>query len=542
MQKYNIRSNVSDNMLSRLLIILLSAVLTIVFHAGSMTPDENFYRQLLQSDVESLKKRGMQLVVSCPDSAIAYFSVVAARYNSEMPENEKRICVSSMNNLGYLHFFHNNDPILSYSYLVKGMSVAEDLDMKDIIANISLNMANIFCVLDDYDSAMMYYKKAIHLAAESEEYSTLLTSMSNMLALLYSAHPDRFDEIVPETNMFRAMKLPDLPMSDYTRSIMRGIEFSSKKDYASAEREFINSLKQINTVYTPERFRLQSYSLLATLEYIRGNNPKAVFWLKKSLNESGAPDIRASIYYRLRQCYERLGRADSAAYYASRYITLSDTMLLSGQAKTLRDIETQVSTAALNEKIAKGVSERRNMTTVIIILLVALAVMTILGIWLWISRNRLRKANEELYRHTREKASRPIMEQTVETTESTPESADPCTNGSLADTLLKIMESHDDIYQPDFSLDSLARLAGVSTRKVSQVINSQFGTNFNTFLQEYRVREACRRLDDKEHFGSMTIEAISESLGFKSRSNFVAVFKKFTGLTPSSYQKIGKRH
>lgn len=94
------------------------------------------------------------------------------------------------------------------------------------------------------------------------------------------------------------------------------------------------------------------------------------------------------------------------------------------------------------------------------------------------------------------------------------------------------METSPEVFRHDFSLNSLARRADAPVRRVSQTINSRFGTNFNTFLQKYRVAEACWRLDDRKRYGHHTIEAISEGLGFKSRSNFVAVFKKFTGLTP----------
>lgn len=40
------------------------------------------------------------------------------------------------------------------------------------------------------------------------------------------------------------------------------------------------------------------------------------------------------------------------------------------------------------------------------------------------------------------------------------------------------------------------------------------------------------------HYGGLTIEAIGQSLGFKSRTNFTAIFKRFTGMTPAAYQRM----
>ena len=77
-------------------------------------------------------------------------------------------------------------------------------------------------------------------------------------------------------------------------------------------------------------------------------------------------------------------------------------------------------------------------------------------------------------------------------------------------------------------------------KKVSQVINEKAGCNFNNLINEYRIKEACRRMNDTEQYGKYTIEAISTSVGFKSRSTFLLQFKRVTGLTPSEYQRAQK--
>ncbi len=93
-------------------------------------------------------------------------------------------------------------------------------------------------------------------------------------------------------------------------------------------------------------------------------------------------------------------------------------------------------------------------------------------------------------------------------------------------------------YQENFSVDRLAEKIGVSQKRVSRALNIVFGKNFPTYLGEIRVREACRRLTDLEHYGHLTLEGIARGCGFKSRTNFIAVFKKSTGLNPSDYRKI----
>ena len=93
---------------------------------------------------------------------------------------------------------------------------------------------------------------------------------------------------------------------------------------------------------------------------------------------------------------------------------------------------------------------------------------------------------------------------------------------------------------PEFSLNRLAEIAESNTKYVSQAINEHTGKNFRSFINEYRIREARRRLLDTENFGNVTIQYLAESVGFMSTSAFNMAFKKFTGMTPSLYQKLGR--
>ena len=109
----------------------------------------------------------------------------------------------------------------------------------------------------------------------------------------------------------------------------------------------------------------------------------------------------------------------------------------------------------------------------------------------------------------------------------------------LRHRIIMIMESSPEVYAPDFTLDRLSDLVDGKRYQVSQVINEHYGKGFSLLLAEYRVKEACRRMSDGQHH-HLTIEAIAESVGFKSRSNFVSNFKRITGMTPSTFQRMSK--
>lgn len=91
---------------------------------------------------------------------------------------------------------------------------------------------------------------------------------------------------------------------------------------------------------------------------------------------------------------------------------------------------------------------------------------------------------------------------------------------------------------PDFSIAELARLVDSNTKYVSQAINECTGMNFRTYINSLRIKIARFRLTNSSEYSNQTIQAVSESVGFKSTSNFVIAFKKVMGVTPSAYQKL----
>ena len=103
------------------------------------------------------------------------------------------------------------------------------------------------------------------------------------------------------------------------------------------------------------------------------------------------------------------------------------------------------------------------------------------------------------------------------------------------------MDNSMEFLNPEFSLEKLAGYVDSKYKTVSQVINEKYGGNFNTFVNKYRINEACRRIADREHYGNYTLDAISKSVGFRSRTTFLKAFKTFTGLSPSEFLRMASK-
>ena len=174
--------------------------------------------------------------------------------------------------------------------------------------------------------------------------------------------------------------------------------------------------------------------------------------------------------------------------------------------------------------------------------IIALLSLTLLAV-LYVNYRNTKRTNRLLYEKNvallnANKELRPTaVEISDRPTQEDPTQADL----ELMNKILAVMESSPEVYEEAFSRQRLAELVGSNYKAVSRAINTCKGCNFNVLLNEYRIKEACRRLMDNATYGSYTIEAIANSIGYKSRSNFATVFKEIVGLTPSAFQKMHRQ-
>jgi AraC-like DNA-binding protein len=113
-----------------------------------------------------------------------------------------------------------------------------------------------------------------------------------------------------------------------------------------------------------------------------------------------------------------------------------------------------------------------------------------------------------------------------------PEITDPL----LVDKLLTFMANEKPYLDPELSLSSLSQKLGMNRNQLSVLINEGTGDNFYDFINKYRVEEVKRLMVDpsKQNYNLL---GLALDAGFKSKSTFNLIFKRFTGLTPTEYRK-----
>ncbi|HHC78437.1 MAG TPA: AraC family transcriptional regulator [Flavobacteriia bacterium] len=102
--------------------------------------------------------------------------------------------------------------------------------------------------------------------------------------------------------------------------------------------------------------------------------------------------------------------------------------------------------------------------------------------------------------------------------------------------LLQLVEQQQLYKDPKLSIDKVALALGIPRQYVSEIVNVHLHTNFQEFINQYRVNAFIENLPKKQ-YQHFTLFGIANEVGFNSKSSFNAIFKKIKGLTPSEYKK-----
>ena len=93
---------------------------------------------------------------------------------------------------------------------------------------------------------------------------------------------------------------------------------------------------------------------------------------------------------------------------------------------------------------------------------------------------------------------------------------------------------------PELSLSSLAQKLELGPHELSRIINVALKKNFNDFINEYRVRDVTRMMQDPA-YDHITLLGIAYESGFNSQSTFTRIFKHMTGKNPLEYKNELKK-
>lgn len=96
-----------------------------------------------------------------------------------------------------------------------------------------------------------------------------------------------------------------------------------------------------------------------------------------------------------------------------------------------------------------------------------------------------------------------------------------------------LIEDFFEDYRNDLKIEQLANLLNLSNKQVNRIMKKMYNTTFKQKLIDVRIEVAKDLLRDR----SLSVESISEKVGYSDKNNFYTAFKKRTGLCPFEYRE-----
>lgn len=513
------------------------------------------------------------------EMAARCYTLAAERYaTQDGGEAERARCLCRAGNI----FYAQHGYAAAMDLYLQGLRVAERSGLEEMQAELYMKMGNIYSTFADYGRSVALYEKVLAIVERHGDNERRVAVLNNLIgALCLSgevAEAKRYYVQLRESGTKVKSRRYDLLMS-------RGLIEANGGTRSEAAQCYRQAAACADSLRLGAGYVAAAYSCLAELYEQAGRKDSALWYLHRNeriARQENMSDLLVETLRSLARVYEKGGDKQKALGYKSQYVDLTDSLFNRNEFNRLKNAqflyETDKNKAQIKELTEEKVHQaqtlslqRRWLATVT----VSLLLISLLFAVVYSQKRKLKAAYKDLYARNcevlrgeqdykrrlaelekrvaaataQEATDAPEANKAVEAEEA-PSTQSATASGALQLTpaqreqlisgIRHVMEETQEYCSPDFSIERMATLIGSNSRYVSQIINEEYHKNFRSFLNDYRIKEAMLRLGDVEHYGHLTIKAISESVGYRSQTNFIAVFTKHTGIKPSMFQKLSK--
>ena len=541
-----------------ILIMLLASVMMLDANAYNV----NQHNQWVKVSTEDLMRRGQDYLQNkgWVDSAMVCYSIVANRVqNNNLESKDKYQIARALNNLGYIYATYYYDFQKAYENLNKSMELSKLYGFDNNLAYSYLNMASIFdsrnrLFANDALSteALDNTKLAFDFAVKAKEWNVAVTSIYNMLEMIHNKAD--FELITPDLTRFKNLQLTDsVEMWQCTRMFCKATEAFQAGQYQQALNYYEKMLGEAQEIMTNrQQCIIKAMQQKAAVLAVMRHYEEAISCLREVEHialDNGMQSELIDNYRAMAQVYDAMGNQKMAEQLDYKFLKARDEFIQKSHAEMVEKSRFLDEMRRVNDQVAQ-IQAKHERAHQLLLMMTLIAVIILIAMVLLV-RSNIKQRN--YIRHLYEKnvqlldvkvtAEQPASHSIDKQEDSAPKyqsQLDQESKDRLFERIKNVMDDIAIICKPDFSLQQLAIQVGSNYKYVSQVVNESYGKSFKQVLNEQRVREACRILNDPNQSAHLTIEAIAANLGFNSRSNFTVTFKRITGISPSDFMKMAK--
>ena len=494
------------------------------------------------------------------DSAMVCYSIIANRAQDNNLESKEMYQIAkALNNIGYISATYYYDFQKAYENLNKSMELSKLYGFDNNLAYSYLNMASIIdsrnrLFANDALSteALDNTKLAFDFAVKAKEWNVAVTSIYNMLDMIHNKAD--FELIVPVLTRFKNLQLTDsVEMWQCTRMFCKATEAFQASQYQQALNYYEKMLVEAQKITTNrQQCIIKAMQQKAAVLAVMHHYEEAISCLNEVEHialDHGMKSELIDNYRAKAQVYDAMGNRQMAEQLDYKFLKTRDEFIQKSHAEMLEKSRFLDELSRVNDQVAQIQAKHERAHQLLLMMSLIAAIILIAMVLLVRSNIKQRNYIRHLYEKNvqlldvKVTAEQPASHSVDKQEDSAPKyqsQLDQESKDRLFERIKNVMDDIAIICKPDFSLQQLAVQVGSNYKYVSQVVNERYGKSFKQVLNEQRVREACRILNDPNQSAHLTIEAIAANLGFNSRSNFTVTFKRITGISPSDFMKMAK--
>jgi AraC-like DNA-binding protein len=547
--------------IKRYLIIIVAAISALTGFARA-TDDKTFERLYNFTPDEFFDQLYSYIQQDQIDSAMLCANIQASKYGKgNLTIQELEACANAFRYMGveYIVCFYNYQ--LAAENLLKAEQLADKYQFP-LKAQIANDKAVLAAMQNDLENNFAYNRdvleslvKASYLLIETLKQhnteidrATLEIIVTNLLYLALKF--DKSDEVAEVVKAYNEAQKQYGTSSNVTEVFCNAIDYYNAGDYDKTFEALQVPLNHPRFSSEQDYNQVEGIVKMALYAVLvksgkRAEALKLLLQQEHSFREQGMTFERLEALWLIKQHFEEDGNKALAHKYTLQYYVTKDEFINKSKVGKMDQAKLNLELEQTRERISE-MSHRQQIQTIMLwsTIIIALLALALLGI-LWVNYRKTKRTNRLLYEKNiallnegKELRLTATPAPVVYHADAADQEGPTLADRDLMDKITAVLESSPEVYGEDFSRQRLAKLVDSNVKYVSRAINACKQCNFYMLLNEYRIKEACRRLMDTDTYGSYSLEGIANSVGYKSRSNFAAVFKNIVGLTPSAFQKL----
>lgn len=517
------------------------------------------------------------------DTALVYYMVVCNRMDDKLPDEDKQQCALAYLKKGNVFYIKGNYAGALSAYF-SGLRIYNDCKGKSETGRFYNNIGSVYCVFGDYTKGLEYYKKGYESCHKYGDKANAFKILANMTKV--NIIRGNMSSARKYYKMSEKVKNPNDKGNCYTSIFNLGFILMSEKNYRGAIDTYKELLDYAVKNKMSPRYICSAYERLYKNYMSIGDRDSTIKYMhlcESTAVKHGILHVYIEVLVEYADYYDSMGNYKAASRYRARYQREKDSIYDTQEFDAVKNEQLLYEMNKYDEYIASlNAREKERLQTISrqrLTIAGVTVVTAVIGVLLLLvyrqkgkidksyndlfvinrdfvkqqefTRQRMHELNNRLKSSESELAAMRASQQQPDDGGKTPDVAvivdgDDGKNKTLAisedmrrkllDAVIDVMENSTEFCSSDFSLARLASLVGSNSKYVSLVINDTFHKTFKNYVNDYRIRLACLRMSETDKYGSYTLNAIAESVGFKSYTTFVELFRKIVGITPSMYK------